>query len=172
MGAATDAVKAAVASVVARRVAVAVLTVSAAGVTTLVNHEEQVNKVYLDPVNIPTVCVGHTRTVSKDMVGKYFTDEQCEALLREDLKVAERAVKRHVTAPITQEQYDSLVSFTFNVGATNFENSTLLKKLNAGDCMGAVKEFSRWVYAKGVKLRGLVRRRDDEAANFATGCQA
>jgi len=172
MGAATDAIKATVASVVARRVAVAVLTVSAAGVTTLVSHEEQVNTVYLDPVKIPTVCVGHTRTVSKDMVGKYFTDEQCEDPLRQDLQVAERAVKRNVTVPITQEQYDSLVSFTFNVGATNFQNSTLLQKLNAGDCMGAVKEFGRWIYAKGVKLRGLVRRRADEADNFATGCSA
>jgi lysozyme len=172
MGVATDAVKATVASVVARRVAAAVLAVSAAGVTTLVNHEEQVNTVYLDPVKIPTVCVGHTRTVSKDMVGQRFTDEQCEALLREDLQVAERAVKRNVTVPITQEQYDSLVSFTFNVGATNFQNSTLLKKLNAGDCTGAVKEFGRWIYAKGVKLRGLVNRRADESRVFATGCQA
>ena len=166
MGTVTDAIR----SSVAPRPLAALLAVSTVGVTTLVSHEKQVNTVYLDPVNIPTVCVGHTRTVSKDMVGKRFTDKQCEALLREDLQVAEKAVKREVTVPITQEQYDSLVSFTFNVGATNFSKSTLLQKVNSGDCLGAVKEFGRWVYARGVKLRGLVRRRADEAANFSTGC--
>lgn len=168
MGALRDAARA----VVARKVLAGVLTLSAAGTAGIITHEKEVNQVYMDPVNIPTVCVGHTRTVSADMVGQYFSHERCEQLLREDTQVAERAVKRHVKVPITQEQYDSLVSFTFNVGATNFANSSLLRKLNAGDCQGAVKEFGRWIYAKGKKLRGLVNRRADEARVFATGCAA
>ncbi len=166
MGALRDAARA----IIARKVLVGALTLSAAGGAGITMHEGSVPEVYLDPVNIPTVCVGHTRTVSKDMVGTRFSPEQCDQLLREDTQVAERAVKRHVKVPVTQEQYDSLVSLTFNVGASNFAGSTLLKRLNAGDCWGAAKEFNRWIYARGKKLPGLINRRADESRSFATGC--
>ena len=151
--------------------AAATLSVSLGGALFIVGHEGTVPEVYLDPVGIPTVCSGHTSTVSHKDVGKPFSAEVCAELLRQDLQDSEEAVKRHVTQPITQEQYDALVSFTFNVGEKNLAQSTLLRRLNAGKCMEAAQEFNRWVYAKGRKLAGLVRRRHEESTLFATGCK-
>lgn len=152
------------------RYIVAALTVSAAGVAGIALHEGTVKRVYLDPVAIPTVCVGHTATVTRADLGRTFSDAQCADLLKQDLHASEQAVKRAVRVPITQVQYDVLVSFTFNVGAANFNKSTLLRKINAGDCQGAVSEFHKWVYARGQKLPGLVKRRAAEASGYATGC--
>lgn len=152
------------------RLAVAALALSGAGATAIVMHEGKVNRVYLDPVGIPTVCAGHTSTVTRADVGKVVSDETCERLLRLDVAHAERAVKRCVQVPVTQVQYDQLVDFTFNVGEGSFCGSTLVRKLNAGDCVGASKEFGRWVYASGQKLPGLVKRRAGNAAAFVTGC--
>jgi lysozyme len=155
----------------AGRVAAATLSVSLGGALFIIGHEGTVPQVYLDPVGIPTVCTGHTSTVFKQDVGKVYSPEVCADLLRQDLGDAEAAVKQHVTVQITQEQYDALVSFTFNVGEGNFSKSTLLRRLNAGECMAAAREFNRWVYAKGKKLAGLVRRRHEESILFATGCK-
>jgi lysozyme len=157
--------------ITAVRVFAAVLTVSAAGTATIITHEGIEERVYRDPVGIPTSCVGHTKTVTEADVGKPVPRAVCERLLLEDLKDAEGAVKRHVKVPITQEQYDALVSFTFNVGEGNLKKSTLLKRINAGQCMAAAREFGKWVYARGKKLAGLVKRRADEAELYATGCK-
>jgi lysozyme len=157
-------------AITAGRAMAAALTVSFGGAALIVSHEGTVGHVYLDPVGIPTVCTGHTATVTKADVGKAVTSEVCANLLRQDLRVAEAAVKRCTKVAITQEQYDALVSFTFNVGGTNYCGSTLLRRLNAGDCLAAGQEFTRWVYAKGRKLPGLSRRRQEEKALFITGC--
>jgi lysozyme len=158
------------ASVVLRRLA-AVLVLSGAGTAAIMHDEGSVKRVYLDPVGIPTVCVGHTSTVSKADVGRTFTDAQCAELLKADTAVAQAAVARLVKVPITQGQYDALVSFTFNVGASNLKSSTLLRKLNAGDCRGAAAEFPRWNRAKGTVLPGLTTRRARERATFEPGCE-
>jgi lysozyme len=159
------------AGVTAGRAAAAVLAVSFGGAAFIISHEGTENRVYLDPVGIPTVCTGHTATVTRADVGRTFSAEVCARLLREDLYAAETAVKRHVKVPVTQEQYDALVSFTFNVGQGNFKRSSLLRRLNAGQCTAAAREFHKWVYADGVRLRGLERRRAEESALFATGCK-
>lgn len=146
---------------------VAGLVLSAAGIGGIVGHERMVLPTYLDPVGIPTVCAGHTATAK---MGETKTLKQCEELLRQDVRVAESAIKRLVTVPVTQEQYDALVSFVFNVGSGNFAKSTLLKKINANDCWGAGAEFSRWNQAQGKVLRGLVIRRESERSQWETGC--
>lgn len=145
----------------ARLVAAAIMTISAGGVGLVKQHEGKVNQAYLDPVKVVTVCYGHTATAR---MGQVFSDEACEKLLRSDLQVAEAGVRRLVTVPLTQNTYDALVSFTFNVGEGNLARSTLLKLINAGDYVGACKELPKWVYAKGVYLRGLAKRRADEMA--------
>jgi lysozyme len=70
---------------------------------------------------------------------------------------------------LTQNQFDALVSFSFNVGVHAFSKSTLLKKLNREDYKGAKREFRRWVYAGGRRLQGLVNRRNQEAQLFLSG---
>lgn len=149
-----------------KRAAVA-LALSATGAAALIAHEGWVKVGYKDPVGIPTACAGHTRTAK---VGKIYTEAECLKLLREDVAVSEAAVKRLVTVHLTQDQFNALVSFTFNVGEGNLVRSTLLRKLNAGDCVGAANEFLRWDRAAGKRLPGLTKRRADERAIFIKGC--
>lgn len=150
------------------RLLVGALVLSGAGVASIQKHEGTLTRAYRDPVGIPTVCTGHTGPEVR--VGADYTKEQCAELLRADTLVAQQAVKSLVKVPVTQGQYDVLVSFTFNVGRGNLAGSTLLRKLNAGDCIGAANEFSKWTYARGKQLPGLVIRRADDKANFVVDC--
>lgn len=110
-----------------------------------------------------TIGYGHTTDVGPDDV---ITEAQAVFLLRQDVAESERAVNRYVHVPLTQNQFDALVSFVFNLGIGNFRTSTLLKKLNAGDYDGAAQEFGRWIHAGGKALPGLVRRREAERVLF------
>lgn len=111
-----------------------------------------------------TIGTGHTGGVH---IGQTITEAEADAFLRQDLVHAERAVNQHVFVRLTQNQFDALVSFVFNVGAGAFERSTLLKRLNAGDYEAVPSELKRWTRSKGRVLSGLVKRRAAEAALFA-----
>lgn len=149
------------------RIAAGLLALSSIGALGIVAHEGMRRVAYVDPVGVVTVCAGHTKTAK---LGQVKTEAECAELLKQDVKHAEAAVRRLVKAPVTQEQFDALVSFVFNVGETSFAKSTLLKKVNAFDCWGAGAEFTRWTYAGGVQLPGLVNRRADERRHWETGC--
>lgn len=110
-----------------------------------------------------TIGYGHTSGVKK---GQKISREQAEAYLREDIKKFENGVNKYVCVPLTQNQFDALVSFCFNCGLGAFKTSTLRKKLNAKDYAGAGKELLRWDKAGGVVLNGLKRRRNAEKALF------
>lgn len=153
----------------ARYVATA-LVVSAAGLAGLQQHEGVIHKVYLDPVGIPTVCAGHTETVTRQDVGKAYSPAACDQLLRHDLRTAEAAVKRHLKVPVTQEQYDAVVSFTFNVGSGNLARSSFLRLANAGKCREAGDQLLRWNRARGQVLPGLTARRAYERGQWLSGC--
>ncbi|WP_339617219.1 lysozyme [uncultured Gilvimarinus sp.] len=115
---------------------------------------------YVDPVGVWTSCYGHT---GEGVVpGREYSDAECEALLRLDTLEREAQLLRYVRVPISDEIRASLISFVYNVGVGNFRSSTLLKKLNAGDYVGACNELTRWTYAGGERLAGLVRRREAE----------
>ena len=148
--------------------AVAALTLSVSGIAFIGASEGKRNVGYYDAVRVPTACVGHTGPDVQ--VGKFYSDAMCGDFLRKDTAAAQRDVKRLVTTKVTQAQYDALVSFTFNVGGGNLASSTLLRKANAGDCLGAMNEFQRWNRAKGIVLPGLVKRRAAEAAMWGSGC--
>jgi lysozyme len=150
-----------------RRLALA-LSLSAAGVTAISTNEGRVHKAYLDPVAIVTICDGHTGP--EVALGQVKTDAQCDELLKQDAHFAEQGVKKYVKALITQDQFDALVDFTFNVGVANLASSTLVRKLNAGDCAGAAAEFPRWNRAQGRVLPGLTTRREQERAKFEKDC--
>jgi len=113
--------------------------------------------------DVPTIGWGHTKDVK---MGDVITEEQAQKFLDEDVAWAVRAVNREVTVGLTQNQFDALVSFTFNVGEGAFSKSTLLRKLNAGDYAGAAEQFPRWNKQAGKVLRGLTRRRANEMHMF------
>ncbi|HVH93275.1 MAG TPA: lysozyme [Candidatus Acidoferrum sp.] len=140
---------------------------STPGTQLIKQHEGARQDAYADAVGVPTICYGSTRGV---FLGQHATLAECEQRLLEDATYAGKAIGRMVQVKLTQRQYDAMVSFVFNVGETNFRKSTLLRKINAGDCYGAGAEFDRWVYAGGRKLRGLVIRRAAERQEFESGC--
>ena len=90
-------------------------------------------------------------------------DAAAEQLMRRLRRDFEPAVRRLVTVDLEQHQYDALVSFVYNVGEGNLAGSTLLRRLNAGNYHDVPAQLMRWTKSKGVELRGLVRRRRDEA---------
>ena len=114
---------------------------------------------YLDPVGIPTICEGVTLGVK---LGDQATPAQCDQLLLRELRIALTAVDRQVRMPLPDTRRAALGSFVYNVGERQFSSSTLLRLLNSGDVRGACAQLSRWVYAGGKKLAGLVHRRAAE----------
>lgn len=122
-------------------------------------YEGTVLRSYRDPVNVLTSCTGHTGPELRD--GQTFTREQCEEMLYKDLAKHADALSC-VRAPLTDGQRAAFLSFAFNVGDDAFCRSTLVRKANAGDIEGACAELSRWTYAGGKELPGLVKRRAAE----------
>ncbi|WP_442109158.1 lysozyme [Pseudomonas sp. NUPR-001] len=118
---------------------------------------------YRDAVGVWTIGYGATRGVKP---GMSVTKEQAERMLLNDVQRFEPEVSRLVTVPLNANQWDALLSFTYNLGAANLESSTLLRKLNAGDYAGAAEQFPRWNKAGGKVLPGLVRRREAERMLF------
>ena len=124
-------------------------------------YEGKVNRTYVDPVGVLTSCYGHTGPELKP--GQTFTDEQCLAQLEADLTKHAIALDC-VRVPLTDGQKAAFLSFAFNVGNGAFCSSTLVRKANVGDMPGACAELSKWVYAGGKQLPGLVKRRAAERA--------
>lgn len=123
---------------------------------------------YRCPAGKWTIGYGATRGVRSGVV---WTVEEAEKRLAEDLNDHAKAIHRHVHVPLSQNQYDALVSFVFNVGEANFKSSTLLKKLNQGLYDEVPEQLMRWnkarVEGKLTPLRGLTRRRSAEGALFS-----
>lgn len=121
-------------------------------------------KAYYDSIGVLTIGFGSTGPHVKS--GMMITAEQAEDLLRDDVSRFEACVSKQVTVPLSQNQFDALVSFAFNLGCGNLASSTLLKKLNTKDYAGASLEFPKWNRAGGRVLTGLTRRREAEKALF------
>lgn len=118
-------------------------------------HQE----VYLDPVNLPTVCVGRMDRSLK--LGQKFSIEECMEMFTEDWKKHQRQLDSVVKVPYASEwQKEALTDFTFNVGIGNVRSSTLIRLLNENKHTEACRQLTRWVKAGGKTLRGLVIRRD------------
>jgi lysozyme len=142
------------------------MRISQRGIEALKRHEGLRLHSYPDPATGGepwTIGYGRAHGVSKD---QQITEPQAEQYLREDLQWVEDAIKETVTAPLTQAQFDALCSLIYNIGEGAFRKSTLLRKLNAKDYMGAVQEFVRWNMAAGKAMPGLTNRRVLEAKMF------
>jgi lysozyme len=137
--------------------------ISKNGIDLIKNWEGCRTDAYLCPAGIWTIGYGHTRTATQGMKIDYT---KADSLLLEDLKRFESAIRQLVKVPLNQNQFDALVSFTFNVGEDAFKGSTLLKLLNAGNYNAAAAQFGKWVYAGKKVLPGLVARREAEYQLF------
>lgn len=118
---------------------------------------------YRCPANVLTIGYGCTEGIRE---GEVWTKQQAQERFRLELDKHEKAVDRLATVDLNQNQYDALVSFSYNCGSAALGRSTLLRKLNAGDLEGAARAFASWNKGGGKVLPGLVRRRAAEAALF------
>lgn len=119
--------------------------------------------IYICPAGYPTIGYGHLITeANKEQFLDGVDEDEALELLRQDVGVAERAVLRLISVPLTQGQFDALVSFTFNLGAGALQRSTLRRKVNREEHDDVSAEFMKWVWAGGRKLKGLVKRRKAE----------
>ena len=118
---------------------------------------------YQDSVGVWTIGYGHTKGV---YAGMSITQEEAEQMLLIELEEYEGYIEKYVVVPLTQNQFDALVVWVYNLGPTNLRRSTLLKELNSGNYTAAGKEITKWNKAGGKVLAGLVRRREAEAKLF------
>lgn len=121
-----------------------------------------------DPIGIPTVGYGHVTHPWEDF-NEPLTEAKALDLLKKDLIPREQYIKCFVKVPLTQGQFDALVSFVFNLGGEALKNSSLLRFLNAGMYAAAAIQFLCWVHADHKVLPGLVARRTQERTMFEKG---
>lgn len=146
------------------------MQISLNGLNQIKNHEGFRHNVYNDSAGYPTIGYGHKLTAAERLAGlSYVTEQEAARLLAKDVASAEATVNAAVKVPLTQNQYDALVSFVYNVGGGAFRRSTMLRLLNAGDYSAAAGQFARWNKAGGRVVLGLTNRRLAEAELFRTG---
>ena len=140
------------------------MKMSAAGLATVKEFEGLKLKAYKCPAAVWTIGYGHTSAAGAPEVTPKLevTKEECEAILKRDMKQYEDGVNKLVTVSLTQGQFDALVDFAYNAGVGALQKSTLLKKVNAGKFDEVPAEFMKWTKGGGKELPGLVRRRRAE----------
>lgn len=142
------------------RTQVASLALSAAALVGIVVHEGYSDRAYIPvPGDVPTIGFGTTGGVK---MGDRTTPTRALQRALTDINKFEGALKRCVTVPLFQHEYDAYLSLSYNIGSHAFCNSTLVRKLNAQDYAGACTEILRWDKFKGTSLTGLTKRRQDE----------
>lgn len=139
----------------------------------LIKHYEGFSAaIYLCAAGYPTVGYGHV--VKPDERAHFatgITDDEGEQLLRRDVQIAEAAVLRLIRVPLTDGQFDALVSFTFNLGAGALQRSTLRRHINNKNHFNVSQEFAKWVWSGNQKLLGLARRRHAESMLYMSRTQ-
>jgi lysozyme len=147
------------------RVAVATLTVTAAAVLGIFSHEGYSERAYV-PVPGDKVTIGHGSTAHIDgtpiKMGETVTKPQALEMARRDISKFEGALKSCVKVPLHQYEYNAYISLEYNIGSKAFCGSTIVKRLNAGDYVGACKAILMWNIYKGKPLAGLTKRRQGE----------
>lgn len=115
---------------------------------------------YRDIVGVPTSCYGHTGP--DVVVGKRYTAKECETQLARDVASHANGIRACIRVDVPRDSLAAFISFSFNVGVGAFCGSTVARRLNSGDLVGACNGLSAWVYAGGKKVRGLENRRAKE----------
>jgi lysozyme len=158
------------------------MKVSAKALEVIRHHEGVRTKPYQCPALLWTIGVGHVIDPNHARVplaerkalpipdgwNRTITMGEVDDILRDDLNRFERGVERYCPVPLTQGQFDALVSFSFNVGLGTLQRSTLRQKVLRGDMEGAAEELLKYTIGGGKVLKGLVTRRNDERAMFVS----
>ncbi len=156
------------------------MKISESGLKFLTQREGSRSKVYLDAAGLPSIGVGHLLTKDELSSGKILisgmpvcwraglSDEQIAELLHQDLSYHEIAINRLIIVPLTQNQFDVLVSLSFNIGVKAFTHSTLRRRLNRGEYDRVPNQLRRWIYCNGRVINGLVNRRELEVKLWNT----
>tara|TARA_R100001509_G_scaffold44817_1_gene24353 strand:- start:404 stop:835 length:432 start_codon:yes stop_codon:yes gene_type:complete len=110
-----------------------------------------------------TIGYGHTKGVQK---GDVWSQNHAEHMLEVELEEFEGYINKYVTVALSQNQFDALVSWVYNLGPANLKSSTMLKVLNSGEYEDVPAQMKRWNKAGGKVLEGLIRRREAEACLF------
>jgi lysozyme len=121
---------------------------------------------YWCPGGYQTIGYGHVIRPEESLSKKEITTKEAERLLKQDVVVAERAVRRFISIPLTKGQFDALVSFTFNLGSGALQRSTLRRRVNEAAHEEVPKELKKWVWAGGKRLKGLIKRRNAEIIRY------
>ncbi|HAT63173.1 MAG TPA: hypothetical protein DCS66_01035, partial [Flavobacteriaceae bacterium] len=120
-------------------------------------------KAYRCPANVLTIGYGHTKNVTEDME---ITQQEANDMLDEELIEYCEYIDKMVKVSLNQNQFDALVAWIYNLGPTNFRNSTLLTVLNQERYSDVPEQIKRWNKADGKILDGLIKRREAEALLF------
>ena len=124
--------------------------------------------IYICPAGYPTIGYGHVvREEERERFEDGVDEQEAEDLLQRDVRWAERGVLRLIHVPLTDGQFDALVSFTFNLGTGALQRSTLRRKVNREEHTQVPREFMRWVWSGGKRMQGLVYRRKKESSLYA-----
>ena len=138
----------------------ATISLSATALVALLLHEGYRENAYLPLVgDVPTIGFGTTSGVK---LGDKTTPEKALSVAMRDVQAFEGALKECVTVPLSQNEYDAYISLSYNIGSGAFCRSTLVRRLNQGDYIGACNQILRWDQFKGKPLAGLTKRRQEE----------
>jgi lysozyme len=139
------------------------LVTSKKGLELIKNFEGLKLKAYFCPAGKLTIGYGH---LVKEGESKEITEDEANTLLKKDLAEYESGVRNLIKVPISQGQFDALVSFAFNLGINSLKTSTLLIHFNSKKFIEAAQEFPRWCFVGKDKSLGILRRRFAEATLF------
>ena len=139
------------------------MKISAEGLDLIKHFEGLELEAYKCPAGVWTIGYGHTKDVQE---GDTWSESHADHMLEVEMEEYENYIHDLVTCPLSQNQFDALVSWVYNLGSSNLQASTLLKRLNAGDYPDVPNQIKRWNKAGGKVLEGLVRRREAEASMF------
>ena len=148
-----------------------ITTVSEEAIKQLIVFEGLKLKPYRDSANVPTIGIGTIRYPTGGRVTMFdhpITEFEAKMFMKHDLRTFESGVDALTVDTITQNQFDALVLFAYNVGLGALKGSTLLKKVNKNpNDVTIVEEFTKWIFADGKKVKGLLTRRNVEAKIYA-----
>lgn len=143
-----------------KRQDIAAISLSATALVAIVLHEGYKGDAYIPLAgDVPTIGFGTTSGVK---LGDRITPEKALQVAMKDVQQFEGAIKSCVTVPLSQNEYDAFTSLAYNIGSGAFCKSTLVKKLNANDYIGACNEILKWDKYQGKPLDGLTKRRQEE----------